>query len=295
MTTPNDPAVPGPVPGQKENPDDPGAAFEPDPPGVRRQFGATLEAGKRLIRAHIDLGKAEAGEIMGEVGRVAMYAGAAFGLLFLAGILVPVGLMLFLGEWIFGSIGWGVLLGSLLLIDGAVGLVLVAIGIGGGRLARAGFVALLIGVVVGVILGLDLSNRAWAAVGDSLLPTVDAGVRPLAAAALVLAIVGAVVGLVAGLRGGSGGGAAFGGLVAGAIVGALLGVLTAIALGPRVGAAFGVLAWLIAWLVLAGLDVAREGIDTDALKARFYPSQTIETTKETIEWVREQTPLGRKS
>ena len=33
----------------------------------------------------------------------------------------------------------------------------------------------------------------------------------------------------------------------------------------------------------------------DSLKARFTPSQTIETTKETIEWVREQTPLGRKS
>jgi len=27
----------------------------------------------------------------------------------------------------------------------------------------------------------------------------------------------------------------------------------------------------------------------------LLPNQTIETTKETIEWVREQMPLGRKS
>ena len=52
---------------------------------------------------------------------------------------------------------------------------------------------------------------------------------------------------------------------------------------------------LIAWPILAGYGVARRGIDTEALKARFYPTQTIETTKETIEWVRERTPLGPKS
>jgi hypothetical protein len=41
--------------------------------------------------------------------------------------------------------------------------------------------------------------------------------------------------------------------------------------------------------------VAREGIDGDALKARFWPDETITTTKETIEWVRERTPLGPRS
>jgi hypothetical protein len=41
--------------------------------------------------------------------------------------------------------------------------------------------------------------------------------------------------------------------------------------------------------------VFRHGIDMGKLKDRFVPVQTIETTKETIEWVREQMPLGRKS
>ena len=142
------------------------------------------------------------------------------------------------------------------------------------------------------MLGLDLTNRAWTIVGDAVLPTVDAAARPLAIAALSLAIVGGILGLVAGIRSG---GSVGGPLVGGALAGALLGVLTAVALGPRVGAAFGALALLIAWPAFTGLAVARTGIDTDALKARFYPATTIETTKETIEWVRQRTPLGRKS
>ena len=47
--------------------------------------------------------------------------------------------------------------------------------------------------------------------------------------------------------------------------------------------------------ILLGIAAFRNGIDTEALKNRFYPNVTIETTKETIEWVRAQTPLGPKS
>lgn len=263
-----------------------------DPPGIRDQIGAVIAAVKRLVGAHIALAKAEASEIVGEVGRMAALGGVAFGLVFLAALLIPIGLLLFLGEWIFGSIGWGVLLGPLLLIDLAVVAVLVAVGVSGGRLGRSLLLAGLLGIVVGVVLGLDLTNRGWTIVGDAVLPTVDEGIRPLAIAVAALGIIGAVLGLIGGLRSG---GSAVGGLIMGAIGGILLGVLTAVALGPRVGAAFGVLTALIAWPALMGLDVSRAGIDTDALKARFWPDQTIDTTKETIEWVRQRTPLGRKS
>jgi hypothetical protein len=44
-----------------------------------------------------------------------------------------------------------------------------------------------------------------------------------------------------------------------------------------------------------GVTVAREGIDTDALKARFWPQTTIDTTKETIEWAKARSPLGPTS
>ncbi|TAK03022.1 MAG: hypothetical protein EPO36_00305 [Chloroflexota bacterium] len=214
-------------------------------------------------------------------------------MLLLLGFLLPVGLLLFLGEWIFGSIGWGVLLGSVLIIDVAVVAGLLAVGMPGNRLGLALLGALAIGVVTGLVLGLELTNRAWTAAADELLPGVDAGFRPLAIAVLSLAAVGGLIGLVGGFR--ASGGSAVGGLFLGAFTGIVLGALTAVALDPRVGAAFGTLTTLIAWPVLMGLDVSRRGIDGDALKARFYPSQTIETTKETIEWVRQRTPLGRKS
>ena len=281
------------------DPDRTGTALDPtdaapedtNPPGLRAQLAAVIAAARRLVAAHVALAKAELGSIMGEVGRVAMLAGLAFAMLFLVGLILPIGLLLFLGDWLFGSMGWGILLGTLLLLDVAVLAGLLAVGIPSGRLGRWLLLALLAGVVVGLLFGLDLTNRAWSAVGDAVLTGTEAGVRPLAMAILTLGILGGIVGLLVGLRSGSAGG----GLTSGAVAGTVLGALTAVTMGPQIGAAFGVIVTLVAWPALAGLDVSRTGIDQDALKARFYPSQTIETTKETIEWVRQRTPLGRKS
>ena len=192
------------------------------PKGLREQIGAVRGAVQRLVSAHLDLARAEASEIGGEIGRVALLAGAAFGGLFIVGLLLPIGGLLYLSDWLLGSIGWGVLLGTIVLLEVAVVAVLVALGVQGSRIARDFLVALLTAAVVTILL----------------------------------------------LK-----------FVAGAQVSVALGLLTLFA----------------AWPVLIGLDVGRTGIDTDALKARFFPTQTIETTKETIEWVRERTPLGRKS
>ena len=67
------------------------------------------------------------------------------------------------------------------------------------------------------------------------------------------------------------------------------------AIPGTVGAALGVWVALIAWPVFAGRDVLRTGIDGEAIKQRFMPDQTIELTKETIEWARARTPLAPKS
>ena len=40
------------------------------------------------------------------------------------------------------------------------------------------------------------------------------------------------------------------------------------------------------------IDVARTGIDVEALKRRFYPAQTIDTSKETLEWLQKRMPPG---
>ena len=245
--------------------------------------------------AHVELAKAEFGDIGDAIKRAAVLVGVAIGAAIFAGLLVAVGTPLFLGEWLFGSIGWGILLGLLLMVAIAVAAGVKALdtnrswGIGAPFLAAA-----VIGIVVGIVLGLDLTNRAWTAAGDAVAGNIDASYRPLVVAAASLAIIGGVLGLIGGAAAG-GLGAGIGGLVGGAIAGALLGVLTAIATGPRVGAAIGVAVGLIVWIGLMATDIARHGVDTDELKERFWPDRTIEVTKETIEWARERMPLMRRS
>jgi MFS family permease len=263
------------------------------PPGIRDQLGATFQAGKRLLRAHVDLAKAEAGEILDEVKRMVALAAVAFGLLFVTGLLLTIGLVLFLGDWLFGSIGWGVLLGTFLFLDLALMALLLALAVSGARLGSSLGLAAVIGVVVGVVLGFDLAHRGWTSLGDSIAPTVDPSNRALIVAVVALAILGGILGLVGGLR--RGGGASIGGLVGGAILGALVGLVSSVAIPGTVGAALGVWVTLIAWPVLAGRDLLRTGIDGEAIKQRFMPDQTIELTKETIEWARARTPLAPKS
>ena len=261
------------------------------PLGLRDQVAATIGAGRRLITAHVDLAKAEAGEIAGEVGRLVGLMALALGLLFMVGIMLTLGLLLFLGEWLFGSIGWGVLLGTTLLIDLAIVAVLLALAVPGRRIAAAFGTAAVLGIVAALVLGLDLTHRAWEAAATQVLPNIAAGERPRNLAVLSLAAIGAVVGLIGGLRRGG----AWGGLVLGAVLGAIVGLVTSAAIAPTIGAAIGVLTWLIAWPTLAGIGVMRTGIDGEAFKQRFMPDQTIELTKETIEWVRARTPLAPKS
>ena len=195
---------------------------EPEPRGIRQQLGAVRDAIRRLLGAHLDLARAEASEIGAEIGRVALLAGVAIGALFVLAFLLPIGGLLFLSDWLLGSIGWGVLLGSAALLDVAMVAVLRAVGVSRERIGRAFLVAFLTAAVVTILLLLSIA-------------------------------------------------------------------------GGRVSVGLGFLVLFAAWPILAGLDVARSGIDVEALKARFYPTHTIDTTKETIEWVRERTPLGRKS
>jgi hypothetical protein len=268
------------------------------PPGLREQVGATFAAGKRLFQAHIDLAKAEMSEIAGSVGRmVGLFAGA-FVLMLFAGVLLFVGGILFLGEALFGSIGWGVLLGLMLLIDLALVAVLLALDVSGKRVGTAFAAAAAIGAIVGLVLGFDLTHRGWEALGAAVAPGVDAADRTRNLAVGSLAGIGAILGLLFGIRMGSRDGVvvrALVGAVGGLLIGALLGWLGSITIGAQIGAAIGVLVALIAWPVLAGLDLARAGVDGEALKKKFTPQETITLTKETIEWVRARTPLVPKS
>ncbi len=243
------------------------------------------------LREQVDLARAELSEIADEVKRVALLGGIAAGLLLFLGVFLPVGLLLFLGDWLFGSIGWGVLVGTELLLAIALTCVAVALGVSGRAVGAAIGTAFVVGVIVAVPLALALTNAGWTRLGDASGLNVELGVRPLVVAVAAIAVLGAVLGLLSGLRAGGIGGA-IGGIIGGAILGAIVGALTAIRLGTGPGAALGAAVGLGTWAGIVGAAMARQGFDKEAMKARFWPDQTIETTKETIEWVRERTPLG---
>ncbi|MEO7203972.1 MAG: hypothetical protein ABIZ52_03040 [Candidatus Limnocylindrales bacterium] len=264
-----------------------------EPPGLRAQFGATIEAGRRLLTAHVDLAKTEVGEIVDEVKRMVALGAMALGALLMVGLLIPLGGMLFLGEWLFGSIGWGVLLGTFLLLDVAAMALLLALDVDGRRIGTSLVVALVAGAAVGVVMALDLTHRGWTALGDSVASAYDANTRAVLLAVGISALVLGMLGFATGIRNGFG--HAWGRLVVWAVIGVFVGLLTVISIPVTVGAALGVLVALITWPVVAGGDLARTGVDGDALAKKFIPQQTIDLTKETIEWVRARTPLVPKS
>ena len=261
------------------------------PSGLRAQIGATRDAAIRLAMAHIDLARTEAAAIGGEIARVAALAGLAVGVLFFAAILVVIGGSLFLAEWLLGSMGWGILHGLLLFIGVAVAAALAAVGVPGERIGRWLVVGALVGVIVAVVLGLHLPNRLYAAIGDALNLPIDPGTRPLAVGVGIGAILGLLAGIVVALRLDDGG-ARVGALVAAIILGALLGAVTAITFEAQVAAGIGIAVAYATWIALMAADVTRTGIDTDALRARFYPRRTIETSKETLEWLQRRMPPG---
>ena len=243
----------------------------------------------RLVMAHVELARSEITTIGGQVARVAGLFGAAIVLVIAAVSLLILGTALFLGEWILGSLGWGVLHGILAFAAIAMTCVLVALGLSAGRLVGAFAVAVLVGIVVAVVLGLHLFNQAYTAIGDATLSGIEPGVRPLVVGMIVVGVLGLLAGLLAAWRAkGSLGGAAVGGL----LLGVLLGAFTAITFGPQPAAGVGIAVGYITWMVLMGIDVSRTGIDVEALKARFTPSQTFETSKETLEWLKKRMPPG---
>ncbi len=275
-------------------------------PGLGEQLGRTRDAARGLIAAHLKLLSAELSEIMGEIKKALALAGAALGLIVVAALTLSIGTILWLDEWAFGSIGWGALHGSTGLIALAFVLVLVILPKSGPRLAEAFFFSAVVAILIGVFFWLQLTSRGFGWAGDSFFSgmawpdgqLISAPDRAVVVGAIVLAVVGAIVGALAGLVIGEGAGGRIGdgivGLVAGAIAGGLLGGLLGVPMSWGCAVAVGLAGFFIALAILAPILVLPHA-DWDELKDRLMPNETIDTTKETIEWVREQMPLGRKS
>ena len=242
--------------------------------------------------AHVELAKAEAGAIAGQVGRLAALGALALVLVIFAVFLLAIGISLTIGEWLLGSMGWGVIDGVLLFLSVAMAAVLLGVGISGRRIGGSLIAAIVIGIVVGVVLGLDLLNQAYKAIGDATELAVDPGVRPLVVGVLLGGLVGLVAGIITAVRMSASGGGRFVAWAGLTVLGVALGAFTAITFSPQVGAGIGITVGYLAWMLLMALDVSRTGIDIEGLKNRFTPTQTIETSKETLEWLQKRMPPG---
>jgi hypothetical protein len=263
-------------------------AGEPSAPGFFEQFSRTRGAFRRLIDAHFALLRAELGEILSDLRGLALLAAVALGLALLAANMLYIGGFLFVGEWLFGSMGWGLAHGLLLAVTLIVAIVLLMLGATVRPIVGSLVLAALLAVGMTVLLASNVVHDTAAYFGAQLAAPFNTG-EALAAIvvavvlglllALVLARVAGVVGLV-------------GGLIGGAILGAIMGwvVGSTWTLPPAVG--FAITIGFMAW---AGLAVAFSfpGLDPGARFARLQPRQTIETVNETREWLAKEVQARR--
>jgi hypothetical protein len=262
------------------------AADTPDerPSTVMGQVGRTKDSFRRLVNAHIDLLKAEINEILAQVAVIAGQAGIIliFGLVTFA--MLYVGGLLFLGEWLFGSIGWGFAHGVLLGFAVITNVAFAIVGASGRRLVAAFIVAVLFVIVVAALCASNVAYNAALGVSSGLA-------EPLGTPGVVALLGGIVVGailftvLLARVSGRKG---AIVGFFVGALLGALAGWLIAGApwtLQPAVG--FAITIGLIAWIMLAVI-FALPGLDPAAKFSKMYPQQSIESFEESRAWLEEQ-------
>ena len=260
-------------------------------PGVREQLGRVRVAARALIDAHLALLRAEMAVIGDQVKQIAAFVGGIVVLALYAISLLAIGGTLFLGEWIFGSIGWGVLHGTLLAIGIILALALLIIDAPRPLILRPLAWGAAVGVVLTIVLGLNVPRQLSEAAADLVISNgvaLDPQYAPAVVAMVVFAVVFALVGLYLGARS-EGGLGAFQGLVVGALFGALFGLLFG---GMRYGwqgaAAIGVTAGLITWIALMGWRASRANLDPQARFERLWPRETYETALETKTWLEQE-------
>jgi len=262
--------------------------------GVRYEIGMARAALKRMIDAHIALAKAEIGLIADKAKVTVALVAGALALVIFAALVATVGTPLFLGEWIFGSMGWGILHAVLFGVAVAVALVLRALDFSAARLGWTLVAAAFVGLLVGGVFFLNLPHAAWAWVGDQIdvqtTLDVDPAYRPLVVAAAIGALVGAVAGLVVGAWNGRSFSAAIGGMLAGALALGAFCAFTAITFSVECAAGIGVAITLALWPVFAVRPLVDGTYDFDAYAAQYWPGLTIEVFQATVEQVKLRLP-----
>ena len=259
--------------------------------------GGDRAACMRLLDAHVTLLRSEL-ELAGR--ELGIIVGLALGALFiaiLALILLYVGSFLFFGELLFGSMGWGIIHGTL--VAGAV-IGFVAINLAGGDVVRYGWGAA-IGVAVAILIVIlllgNLGNEAGEASRRFLVDEFETEQLPFGDEWLVMLsglVIGAIIGLILGLitvwrvalSGSARTWTIVGLMLAVGLAGAILVPTRYVAPDGVLGLALmvGLLTWIIAGAILA----ARAGFDPEARYANLIPRESIAAFGKTKEYLGEQ-------
>lgn len=262
----------------------PGASAAQGPqaeePGVLDAIRGLRDGGQKLADAHIGLLKAELSVAGRELGIVIGMALAILALAIVAMLLLVIGTSLFLGEWLFGSMAWGILHGVLLFLALILPL---ALDLAGGRrdaFARGMIAAIVVTLVLWALFASNVLRDAAVNAGRSLEASL--AVEPAFLPTLVGLVAGMVVmgllGLIVGLRRGGAPGLLVAGLVVGALVGAILGSITfdtkgALAIALTIG--------LVTWSAVTALVAVRSGFDPEARYEDMVPRESIAMAEET--------------
>jgi hypothetical protein len=263
---------------------------------VRESLGDVKSGIGRLISAHRELLAAEIGIAVKQAGIIAGLVGAAIVLALLALVLLYVGTFLFLGEWLFGSMGWGILHGFLLTICFIVPIGLNLTGGPVGAWARAMVLSLIVAIVLGVVFATNVLRNTAIWLGEQLQPSLNLEIGLLTW--LVPALAGGLVlGLILGIVGARGAGVKgfIGLLVVGFVLGFLFaGLLAYITFDTRGAAAIAVTVWLILWIALSAVLALRAGIDPKKRYDKMVPRESMAQLAATRAYLEQQWQRQRK-
>lgn len=266
-------------------------------PGVREAVGGVRAALMRLIDAHITLLRAELGIAGRELGIIVGLAVAAFVLAVFVAMLLYVGSFLFMGEWLFGSMGWGIIHGSMLTV--AI-IIAIALELAGGDVrayAMGALVGLVVAVLATALLLSNVGNEAaeWGArltqdyvepddlpMGSEWLPTL--------VGLVVGAIAGAIAALVVVWRVGRDAVPPLALLAVGVVSGGFIGAIYASTRyeAPDGVVGLAIMLGLLTWLIVGTWLAARKGFDTEERYARLVPRESIAAFEQSRDFILEQ-------
>ena len=253
-------------------------------PTLAGQIGRTRDAFSRLINAHIELLKAELGAILGQIAKMATFGSVAFVLLLTMANMLYIGGFLFLGEWLFGSMGWGLAQGVFFALGLALVLVLLMLGATVRQAVASIILAAVLTVLLAVFLGTNAAYNTAVYVGAQLPFPLNSGTAVGMLGGLVIGAV--VLGIIFARIAGRGG--LYLGLFVGAAIGSLLGLSVGSApwtWPPAVG--FALTIGLVLW-PLINFAISWPTLDLEEYFSRLSPKETIAAVTETREWLQNQ-------